>query len=115
MLSSSISAQMNKTDVEAFFTETNVATEDQHILIVAEIKFDKTTQDYLTKKTWYKGLETTITFKETCFSMKSKEDLIYIPYSSIRTLYKGKDGWGDKADKPIIKIDLIGNGNIRME
>ena len=113
MLSGSVSAQMNKTDVEAFFNEADL-TSVTHILIFAEIKFDKTTQDYITTKTWYKSDETTVTFKETCFSLSDGENLIYIPYTSIRTLYKGKDGWGEKAEKPIIKIDLNGTRDIRV-
>ncbi len=114
-ISFSLTAQINKTDVQAFFNEADVTSID-HILIVAEIRFDKKTQDYLTKKTWYTAKEITIKFNETSFSLKDNEDLIYIPYSSIRTLYKGMDDWSkEQAKKPIIKIDLIGNSNLRID
>jgi hypothetical protein len=114
MLSSAVSAQMNKTDVTAFFDEADKNSVD-YIIIFAELKYDVETRGFATKRSYYKTSETSLGYKETCLVLKNSKDLIYIPYSSIRTLYKGKNGWGDKSEKGIIKIDLIGNENIRIK
>ncbi|PLX14260.1 MAG: hypothetical protein C0597_10290 [Marinilabiliales bacterium] len=111
IISGSVSAQMNKTDVQSFFNEADVSSVD-YILLIADVKFSTETQSYITQRSNYQAAVTEITFKETCFCLKNSEDLIYIPYTSIRSLYKGKDGWEDQLDKPIIKIDLIGNRNV---
>ena len=113
MLTSSVSAQINKSDAEAFFIEADKSTVD-YILIFAELKFDEESQDYIMQRTAYKAIETTIEFKETCLVLKSEENLIYIPYMTIRDLYKGKDKWVE-LEKPYIKIDLIGNRNVSYE
>ncbi len=113
MIAASASAQMSNGDVESFFKQADKNSVNV-IVLVADIKHDDENGGYRAQRSFYKTSETTIEYRETCLVLKNSQDLIYIPYSSIRSLYKGKDGWGEQSEKGIIKIDLMGNSNVKL-